>query len=851
LLLHLGRRLRGARVFVVGACRPIDPAGSQSLTHLFAALRREEIGDRLDLAPLTLAEQARLIEAVSGQAPAAAVAAALHARSNGNPFFLQEMVCHLRAEAHDLGDPETAICDWHVPAGVREVIAARLARLSPAANRLLQAAAVVGEGVPFDVLGDVAAIEPSTLLDGVEEVTAAGFLREQRDGYDFGHALIRQAVHDALSLPRRQALHRRAAEALERRSARDPTPHLPALARHYRLAGEASAERALLFARRAAEAAAAVYAWEEAAHHWQAALALLPSGATAKRGELLLALGEAHQRAAAPAVDDAFRQAADLGRRLGDGTLLARAAFGYAGAWATFGRSDAATVALLEEALARLGEADSALRCRLLGRLAMELLPGDADPRREALSAEAVTAARRLGDAPTLAHALNARHHVLSDPRLLTQRLALATEMVAVAEAAGEHELIAFGRVWRIMHRLEQGDLAGVDRELTAFVELASALRQPALVWRAALLRAMRALLTGRCDEAERLVAQAPRLPRGVQGTEARLYLAAQRQILKRQRGGADERDLVAARRTVEEYPFLVGPRCWTAQLALELSHPEEARHHLERLAAQDFADLPRDYSLLPSLANLADVCAELGDQRRAAILYERLRPFADRLIAPNTGVVCIGVGAYFLARLATTLGRWEGADAHFQAAEATYRRQDARAFLAQTWFERGRMLLARQSAGGRPSSPSGVRTRRAAQGDHTGGAEVGAAALIGQALALAEELGMAPLVQQARELLDRAGARAGSLPAPPSTALGREPFTTLPDGLTAREVEVLGLLASGLTNKEIAAALVVSDRTVSTHVANLYGKIGARRRADATAYALRHGLLPFDAAEA
>jgi predicted ATPase len=351
LLLHLSRRLSGAPVLVAGACRPVDLAGSPPLTQLFAALRREGIGDRLDLAPLTLAEQTRLIEAVGGQTPAAAVAAALDQKTNGNPFFLQELVHHLRAESYDLGDPAVATGDWRVPTGVREVIGARLARLSPAANRLVQAAAVVGEDVPFDVLGDVAAIEPATLLDAVDEVTAAAILREQRDGYAFGHALFRQTVYEGISLPRRQVLHRRAAETLEVRYARNLTPHLPALARHYRLAGEAVTERALTYARQAGEAAMQVYAWEAAVLHWQAALSLLASAATRERGSLLVRLGDAQPRAGdRAAARETFRAAGDLARGIRSGALLARAALGYAGVWVTFGLSDPEIIGLLEEA---------------------------------------------------------------------------------------------------------------------------------------------------------------------------------------------------------------------------------------------------------------------------------------------------------------------------------------------------------------------------------------------------------------------------------------------------------------------------------------------------------------------
>jgi DNA-binding NarL/FixJ family response regulator len=65
------------------------------------------------------------------------------------------------------------------------------------------------------------------------------------------------------------------------------------------------------------------------------------------------------------------------------------------------------------------------------------------------------------------------------------------------------------------------------------------------------------------------------------------------------------------------------------------------------------------------------------------------------------------------------------------------------------------------------------------------------------------------------------------------------------PFGLTAREIDVLRLLARGLSNKEIAAELVITPKTVSNHVEHIYGKIGTRTRAGAGLFAMQHGLLP------
>jgi DNA-binding CsgD family transcriptional regulator len=94
--------------------------------------------------------------------------------------------------------------------------------------------------------------------------------------------------------------------------------------------------------------------------------------------------------------------------------------------------------------------------------------------------------------------------------------------------------------------------------------------------------------------------------------------------------------------------------------------------------------------------------------------------------------------------------------------------------------------------------------------------------------------MGMKPALAQARSLLART-----------RTSGVSRASQTRSDGLTAREVEVLQLLAAGHSNREIAAVLVVSPRTAEHHIASIYAKIGAHGRADATAYALRHSLLP------
>jgi DNA-binding CsgD family transcriptional regulator len=440
--------------------------------------------------------------------------------------------------------------------------------------------------------------------------------------------------------------------------------------------------------------------------------------------------------------------------------------------------------------------------------------------RRDALSAEAVVAARRLGEAAALIQALHARHYALGGPERLDERLAIADELVAAAATTGAKDALALGRGWRFGDLMEAGELDGADRDLAAFAALATELQQPLLLWRAAMWRAMRALLEGRFAEAERLIAEAGQLGRRTQNPDLPLTVGAQRHVLRRQRRGLTEADLAAALADRRQQGWGAVQDPWLVRLAADLGRREEAQAGLNRLAAQDFAGLAGGSSRLTGLALLAEAAARLGDRRHAASLYALLAPFAARPVMAGGTTACHGAVAYYLALLATTVERWPEAEAHFQEAAALHERLGARAYLAQTWLDHGRMLLAR----GRP------------------GDDERAADLVAKARDLAAELGMAPLTEAAARLLERRqappamGRRGSGAPAPSPPAY--------PDGLTAREVEVLRLLAAGLTNKEIAAALVVSDRTVGNHIANLYAKIGARRRADATAYALRHGLV-------
>jgi len=280
---HLARKLRGARLLVIGAFRTEEVDRSSPLFAVLAELAREQQDQRLTLARLSPEETSSFVASLSGATPAAVLVQAIHHQTEGNPFFVQEVVRHLQSQEHGLAGAGPRPEDWGLSEGVRQVIGLRLSRLGVETQRLLENAAVLGDGFDIPLLRAVDGSEAATVTRALEEAATAGMLREQENAYVFGHPLIRQVIYEGLSLPRRQELHQRAAEAIETIHAAGLDHHLSALATHYRLAGAADPEKASDYATRAGDRAAAVFAFEEALRFYD--MALEPSSDAAMEGK--------------------------------------------------------------------------------------------------------------------------------------------------------------------------------------------------------------------------------------------------------------------------------------------------------------------------------------------------------------------------------------------------------------------------------------------------------------------------------------------------------------------------------------------------------------------------------------
>jgi tetratricopeptide (TPR) repeat protein len=663
LLRFLARDLRDSRMLLLATYRDPELGPEDPVAELVADLARAAL--RLPLAGLASEEVGALLEDATGAPPDPATVAALHRRSGGNPLFAAELARLLANQG---------LAGAAVPDTIRAVLGRRLARLDPDCRDLLKLAAVAGVRFGVEVLARAAGRDRAEVLRLLAEAEAGRLLAAvpgEVDGWAFTHTLVRDVLYEGLGAAERPGAHLRVAEALLAVHG-DDDRHLAELAHHLLRAAPGVGGRAAAYALRAGRRALGLLAYEEAAWHFEQALAALPAGGRdgGQRVELLLALGDARLRAGAfEAARDAYEQAAALARRRRRPEELATAALGFAAGLGFEVRLyDHRQVELLEEALAALPPGDSSLRAWALARLSVALSYVASAERRQELAAEAVAMARRLGDRAALASALSSACDAIAGPEHTEQRLASATEMVTLAAADADPELELLGRRFRVVALLELGDLAAAEREVAAYARGTGRLLQPVSAWYVPLWRGMFAMLRGRLEEAERLVEEAEAIGARAASANAAILCPLQRWMLHRERGD-HVAALAAMERVVQLAPVAASARTELAWSLLEAGRPLEARTELERLVADGCAALERDSEWLPATMALAHVAAALPHPDAAGTLYGLLAPHAHRFAVEGIGAGTHGSMARQLGLLAAALGRREEAVAHFEAA--------------------------------------------------------------------------------------------------------------------------------------------------------------------------------------
>ncbi|MGA2925411.1 MAG: AAA family ATPase [Solirubrobacteraceae bacterium] len=718
LLRHLARAPDPSRLLILGACRATE-AGIEAFAELISELRRERLVVALEIAGLAESETARLVAVRTGAVPAPAFVRALHARTEGNPFFIEETVRHLEEAGvqHDRAGA-AAIREAGLPGGVKDLISRRLARLDAQAIEWLRLAAVIGRDFELSLLERVVSLDEDEFLAVLDEVLSAGLVLESpapraTTRYSFSHGLISETLYESMSAPRRARSHRRVGEALE---AAGGERNLAALAYHFTRAGAAQdAEQAIRYGVRAGEQATAMLAHEEAAEHYERALGVLERfepGAGARRCELLLALGEAGVRAGErPEAWPVFSQAARLARERADGASLARAAIGASKRYIQqSGIVEPDLIAMLEEALQLNGE-PTIVRVLLLARLCGALYYSADRGHMARLSAEATELADELATPEARAIAAGARRRACWAPAQLRARLQSATELLTLALQADDPELVLQGHGWLVVDLLESGDRDGVNAQVDAFVAGARALRQPLYIWHGLILQAMLALLDGRLERAETLAEQAFAVGGHAESVTAAQYLGAQLLAIRQEQGKVGELPQTA-REFTQRYPTVTPWRAGLALLLAQAGDREQARAELELIAHAQFRDIPYDNNWLLSITLLSELCVELRDCERAARLYELLLPYGAHNIVVGIGSLCQGSAARYLGLLAALTGARREAVEHLEQALAANHALRAPLHLARTQLD----LATVDRRGGRAEALIASAARAAAQ---------------------------------------------------------------------------------------------------------------------------------------
>jgi eukaryotic-like serine/threonine-protein kinase len=669
LLKYAAAEVASSGLLIVGTYRDVELGRHHPLARVLSELRRER-GDRIPLRGLSTEDVARYIEMTSGSPPAPGLAEAVHRQTDGNPFFVGEVVRLLASEGRlDGGADDLAPV---IPEGVREVVGRRLDRLSPETNKALRIAAAIGREFDAELVIRVAELSPAQLMAAANEAVAERLVTDLGgERFSFSHALVRDTLYEELSPAQRSLLHERIGLALEAICGEDTAERLGELAHHFLAAApHGDLAKTLDYAERAGEQDMDQLAYEDAVDVYSRALEVLELSEERderRRCALLLALGGAEAKAARVAeAREAFKGAAEAAKALGDDDSLVGAVIGIA-MMSAAGTVDEELLALIDEALEAIGPERSARRAALLSAKSAELYWVDNDISDSArLVDEAIEIAREIEAPRTLAAALHRKIFIPFGPTAAEERLRIADEMQELGETTGDREAIVRAHAYRLWQLLELGDIDGVDRELALYERLADELRMPEHSWQTHALHAMRALMDGDIEAGERFAEQARRAGARAQQPLAEQYYGVLLVQVRSLQGRAGEL-LPAVQELAERFPGIPAWRTAAISLAARAGDVEQGRALLERFAGDDLSAIPRDANWFAAASLLGEAVAMLDDKRRAGLLYDELLPFAGHLIVVGRASACNGPIDRVLGLLAGTRGRIDDAIEHLE----------------------------------------------------------------------------------------------------------------------------------------------------------------------------------------
>lgn len=711
LLRHLVRSGPSARFMLIGTYRDTAEELSEELVDTLAAVARHPEVTHIALSGLDAQSVGQLVahSIDTDEAKREHMTAELHAATAGNALFVQELLAGLRSNA---ATDAAGTVDGELPWSLRQLFDSRFRRLSPEALRLLEQAAVAGETFDFAVVARASGVSEDAALTALDEVTRARLATPDApvpDRYTFTHALVRSALLGRVTPSRWMRLHAHLAAAIEQRYAAVPDAVSSELSYHFYEAGPVGDPgKALRYAVAAAETATVQLAYDEAATHYQRALDRLDAASSAgpdterRRCDLLIALGDAQQRAGPGVHSETLRRALEVAIQLGDADRAARAA------WANnrgFPRHlfhvDEDRVVLLERAVSSAPEDTPGPRAILLAVLGGELTFGSDLARPRRLSDEAVGLARNADEA-VLARVLTLRQFTIQNPATVPERLTDTQELVALADRLGEPKLRIFARWWRATVALQAGARPEADARIDEACRLADELGEPFLRAGSLMMAANRTLAWGHLDELPVLAERYRELGWQADAVDIDGPYCGHLLWLHREQG-----DLATALPTLEKLydkywhlphvPAAMAPAWW------EAGRRQEAVDVLERFARDGFDKIPLTMIWSHILCPLAEVAAACGHTEAAAALRAHLAPYADQVSAEQA--ICEGAIAHYLGLLATATKDWPAAEDYLEQAARMHDRLGAVRWGNRTRLAQARLWLAR----GRPGDLDAV----------------------------------------------------------------------------------------------------------------------------------------------
>jgi DNA-binding NarL/FixJ family response regulator len=789
LVAFLARNLRDARVVLLLSYRADEIHRRHPLRPLIAGLERHQQVERVRLAGLSREDLLRLLEDISADAISDEVVDELLTRSDGNPFYVEELVA-----AGGIGKG--------LPERLADVILGRVSRLSEPTQAVLHDAAVLGYEVD-DMLLEQVTGQPVTAA--LREAVSDQVLVIDGDSCRFRHALVREALYDDLLPGERERLHVATAHAIEGYDRLDEHVRWALLAHHWNAAG--MTVRAYAASLQAGQEAERVHAFADAAAHYERALGLYdrsPDPGIAHSELLLRAASAVHASSLSPRSVTLAEAAL---RELGEGAPPEQRALVYEriGRFNWLLNQSAASHAAYERAVALLdGRPASREQAYTLSALGQSLMLRNRYHAAEHVLERAVAVAEHVGAHDVQGHSLNSLGTSLVGLGQVDEGLAAIRRGQQLTARYGDAEE-ACRAYTNLVHSLYYGarydEAARVGAEGVDYAVRAGYQRHfaPAIAanWIMALLYA------GSWDQAEQVHADTRVPPRDPYHDLRWLPLLLWRGRLDEARPLVDRllRDTIDA----DELQFKGQAFMRAAELAILDGRWDEARTLIA-----DTIDLarPTDDQYYPAQAYGIGMTIE-ADRGSAAA--------ADRLAAE-----ALAWGAALPAQL-PEVRAWLAVVAAERARAHGADGADEWAAVAETWDEVGqpyRSALAR------------YRQADALLRSRSRGA---ASALLRGVLEVAVSLGAQPLEAQVRALGQRARLEPSGLD--PSG----DPVAAL--NLTPRELDVLTLLAQRRTNRQIGESLFISEKTASVHVTNLLRKLGVPNRIEAAAVGQRVGL--------